>query len=445
MMSLSFRAACVSIVATAVACGSPADAPMDGPQRSDSGVPVDAAPDGSATPDAAPDAMIDAPQIVDVDGDGHPAELDCNDADPAVWQQLAYSFRDADGDGHTIAATGTICSGARLPPGYAAAAGEADCDDGDPAAFATIAGYVDADGDGAGTGALVTFCNAGVLPTGYAATGGDCAADDATHLVLRAYSFRDVDGDGAAVAEVGAVCSGAALPSGYFATAPVGRPLDCDDADPGVSVALTVFVDADLDGVGVAPAQLACTNGTAPLGFSLTSSDCDDANRDIWASLLYLAVDFDGDGFTTPSMGTRCTAGSLAPPYYAAPVGNDCNDADAAHWAWLSYVAIDTDGDGATTPASGQRCTDGVLPAPYRATASGNDCDDGNATLTHFAVLYPDLDGDGVGSSPRQVRCLGETTPAGLVSGGYDEDDTNPAVIETEEFDELIDLIVLGG
>ncbi len=52
---------------------------------------------------------------------------------------------------------------------------------------------------------------------------------------------------------------------------------------------------------------------------------------------------------------------------------------------------------------------------------------------------------DGVGAPPRQVLCIGTTPPAGLVTGGYDEDDTDPTVIETEDFDDLLDLIVLGG
>jgi len=86
-----------------------------------------------------------------------------------------------------------------------------------------------------------------------------------------------------------------------------------------------------------------------------------------------------------------------------------------------------------------------LLPPPFLATANGNDCNDADPTLAHFAVLYPDQDGAGVGAPPRQVLCIGTTPPAGLVTGGYDEDDTDPTVIETEDFDDLLDLIVLGG
>ena len=145
---------------------------------------------------------------------------------------------------------------------------------------------------------------------------------------------------------------------------------------------------------------------------------------------------------TVPASGQLCTAGTLPPPYHATPNGNDCNDDDATLFALLSYVAVDVDGDGATVPALGQLCTAGTLPAPYKATASGLDCDDNNPDLTHFSVLYPDGDGDGVGARPRQVRCLGATVPAGLVTGGYDEDDRDPLVIETEDLDDLLDLIL---
>jgi hypothetical protein len=57
-------------------------------------------------------------------------------------------------------------------------------------------------------------------------------------------------------------------------------------------------------------------------------------------------------------------------------------------------------------------------------------------------VLYPDQDGDGVGASPRQIRCIGAALPAGLTLGGYDDDDADPMVIESDN-DEL-DLLLFG-
>jgi hypothetical protein len=477
MLVMLSRAAVVALVACAAACGSSADPPHDEPR-----------PDAALPPDAPPDA----PAPLDADRDGHPAAADCDDGDPRVWQVLPYGFRDADGDGHSVAVSGTICSGASLPQGYSStpSPGQADCDDVDPAAFVIVVGFADGDGDGIGDGVAMAFCTAGGLPAGSAATGGDCAPADPAHWIDRPYSFRDADGDGAAVAETGMVCSGATLPPGYLASAPVGRPPDCDDANAAVSIALTVYADVDDDGVGAGPAQLACTNGSPPAGFSITNTDCADNDGAVWESLPYTAADFDGDGVTAPAMGTRCTAGVLLPPYYAVPMGLDCNDADpavsvtltvyvdadddgfgagpsqlactdgsppdgfstsgtdcndgdAARWVLTPYVAIDADGDGVTVPASGQLCTNGTLPPPYKAAANGHDCDDTTPTLTHFAVLYPDQDADGVGAPPREILCIGTARPAGLARGGYDDDDDDPAVIEIDEDDEL-DLILFG-
>jgi hypothetical protein len=521
-----------------------------------------------------------------MDHDGHPASEDCDDSNPDVWQNLAYSFRDADGDGYTVAQAGTVCSGASLPKGYSRVAGAPDCDDTDPAAFTTVTGFLDIDGDGFGDGMAMTFCTSGNLPLNYAATGGDCAPADPAAWQNLAYGFRDVDGDGAVVPQAGTVCSGAALPPTYLTSAPAGQafdcndsdaavsiPLtifvdadhdgfgtgagqlactngappagfatsgtdcddgdpavwmslaytavdfdfdgvtvpavgtrctagtllppyfatphgnDCDDANPNVSIALTVFADVDRDGFGAGSAQQACTNGTPPAGFATNGTDCDDGDPAVWMSLVYTAVDFDGDGVTVPAMGTRCTAGTLLPPYFATPHGNDCddanpnvsialtvfadgdhdgfgagaaqqactngtppdgfvtngtdcNDADASVWALLAYSGIDADGDGVTVPASGQVCTNGTLPPPFKATQHGNDCDDTDPAVDHLAVLYPDLDGDGVGAPPRQITCIGATVPAGLSRGGFDDDDTDPDVIEVD--DDELDLLLLG-
>lgn len=73
---------------------------------------------------------------------------------------------------------------------------------------------------------------------------------------------------------------------------------------------------------------------------------------------------------------------------------------------------------------------------------NGNDCNDDEPTLTHLAVRYPDQDGDGVGASPRQILCIGATTPLGFAVGGYDDDDGDPTVIEDEDFDDLLDIIL---
>ena len=111
MKPLSSRAIAVMCVAHAAACVDAPDVPRDGSVRPDAGVSR-----GAAQPqDAAADARADATTVVDMDHDGHPAGAERDDNDPNVWANLPYAFRDADGDGHTIAQTGTICAGDSLP------------------------------------------------------------------------------------------------------------------------------------------------------------------------------------------------------------------------------------------------------------------------------------------------------------------------------------------
>jgi hypothetical protein len=118
-----------------------------------------------------------------------------------------------------------------------------------------------------------------------------------------------------------------------------------------------------------------------------------------------------------------------------------CELGDGSYGSLLPYAAIDGDGDGVTLPASGEVCTDGALPPPYKAAANGLDCDDTDPAVHRVAIIYPDVDGDGVGATPRQIWCIAAAPPAGFASTGYDEDDGDPAVIEDEE----ADLLLLGA
>jgi hypothetical protein len=320
-------------------------------------------PDAQEVPDAQPDAM---PLPTDADQDGHIAEQDCDDHDPLVWLSLPYGYRDVDGDAYFVASSGTLCTGGTLPAGYASTAWSIDCDDTDPAIFTLRNGYVDADGDHYGDGAIVTLCTNGILPAGYAYSAGDCAPSDDTRWIDRAYDYRDVDGDKATVVESGTICSGDALPAGYTITA---GPLDCNDHDPSVYALLTIYADQDKDGFGAGAASQVC---------------------------------------------------ALAPPTGYSKYKTDCDDADVTRWALLAYVGVDLDGDGVTAKATGTLCTAGALPPPYSATLTGNDCNDGDPSLTHYEVLYPDPDGNGIGSPPRAVMCIGASIPAGYSPYGWD-------------------------
>jgi hypothetical protein len=58
---------------------------------------------------------------------------------------------------------------------------------------------------------------------------------------------------------------------------------------------------------------------------------------------------------------------------------------------------------------------------------------------------FADGDGFDVGAPVLQNVVSGPALPAGLACGGYDEDDDDPSVIETEDFDDLLELLLLDG
>jgi hypothetical protein len=301
---------------------------------------------------------------------------DCAPEDPTAWAALTYSHRDADGDGVTLPSSGTLCTAATLPPGYTDQPAGDDCDDADPARWQELAGYLDEDRDGTGTGEAQAFCTSGALPDGIAPITGDCAATDPARWQILAYAHRDADADGHTTPESGSLCVAEALPPGFTA-APAGN--DCDDADPAVFIGLSVFLDGDGDGVGAGAATPACTDGAVPAGFSATGTDCASEDPDAWQVLAYAHIDADADGATVPSAGTACSGESLPDPFRAAASGNDCDDADAA----LTRFAVlypDQDGDGVGAPPRAIQCIGEAIPAGQ--SPHGYDPDDGDPAVT---------------------------------------------------------------
>jgi hypothetical protein len=188
-------------------------------------------------------------------------------------------------------------------------------------------------------------------------------------------------------------CQGDDGGSGVVDTDRDGFPagLDCNDSDPSVHTTVTVYLDADGDGVGAGPPATPCTDGTAPPGYSL--------------------------------------------------LGTDCAPNDAAAWRAVTSLPVDRDGDGATALEAVQLCVGATLPAPYLAAENGKDCDDADPALFRWVILYLDRDGDGVGAGSRSISCLGATIPAGWIRVGSDIDDLDPAVWADPEVDDLLRLL----
>ncbi|MCP3166940.1 hypothetical protein [Myxococcus qinghaiensis] len=413
---------------------------------------------------------------------------DCAPLDATRAVAHAYLYRDEDGDGLTVDAPGTLCLAPSqpLPRGYTLQSGGTDCDDLDATVWWTRDVYVDSDHDGYGTGEPQARCVGELAPRGYALQGEDCAPADAFLWQWRSYAYRDADGDGDTVPEQGVRCSGELLPQGY---AVLPRGLDCDDQDATVRVSWSVHPDEDGDQVGAGPAVTMCAGGTVPAGYSTFGNDCAPSDASGWQLREYRHRDADGDGYTVPESGEVCGGTSL-PPGYAwteqrrdcddtsstrhtsllswrdldgdgvgagasetlctdgqvpaswSTVGTDCADDDATRWIGRNYTHVDRDLDGATTPERGGICSGSTLPSPYFTKATGNDCDDADPERTRWLVLYPDLDGDGVGAEPRQIPCLGAALPPGMSIYGYDVDDHDPEVTKSMEDDLHVELIL---
>jgi hypothetical protein len=215
----------------------------------------------------------------------------------------------------------------------------------------------------------------------------DCDDGNAALSHLLPFAARDRDGDAYMVAESGSVCAGTALPAGYFAALDPAK-VDCDDASATAWRTVTLYQDADSDGLGTGNGQDRCIGANAPAATSFTAGDC--------------------------------------------------NDNDAAIWAPLPFGARDEDGDGKQRTESGTLCTAGTLPLGYfHAISADLDCDDHDASKWRVVALYRDIDGDGVGGGRYELHCIGNQMPIGYSMRGYDPLDTlnDPDSAHVSDFD----------
>jgi hypothetical protein len=98
---------------------------------------------------------------------------DCAPEMGTLWQLLAYSGLDEDGDGYTRSESGVLCSGESLPNPYRAMISGNDCNDRDPELFRFVVLYPDGDGDGIGAPPRSVPCLGVALPEGWSTFGYD--------------------------------------------------------------------------------------------------------------------------------------------------------------------------------------------------------------------------------------------------------------------------------
>lgn len=116
---------------------------------------------------------------------------------------------------------------------------------------------------------------------------------------------------------------------------------------------------------------------------------------------------------------------------------DDCAPQDPTKWVLLNYQSVDLDLDGVWTESTGELCTNGQLPAGYFPSPpvdNESDCDDTNAAIWQLLDLYEDTDGDGVGTLPSALVCIGQLPAAGYSSQATDCNDNDIGVWRMASF-----------
>ncbi|WP_242095158.1 MopE-related protein [Aestuariivivens sediminicola] len=299
-----------------------------------------------------------------------------------LWS--SQSITDGDGDGYSTAGGDCNDGNASIYPGATEIPDngiDEDCDGAD-----LLTWYLDADGDTFGDSNTTTLAN--TQPADYVSDNTDCN-DAETNVNPDATEVCDgIDND----------CDGL-----------------IDDADPSVTGQTTYYVDGDGDGYGDASdaGALYCSDPGA--GFSLSNTDCNDANNGIYpgateipdngvdedcdgADLLTWYLDADGDTFGDSNTSTLANT----QPADHVSDNTDCNDTEAS-----------------VNPDATEVC-DGI----------DNDCDglidDNDPSVTGQTTFYRDSDNDGYGDANDTVQAC--AAPVGYVSVGGDCNDANMAV-----------------
>ena len=382
--------------------------------------------------------------LVDSDGDGFGALVDCDDTSASTFPGAAFlesstaCMMDVDGDGYGEASpsnplvqSGLDCddSNFNIKPGAPEFCDGIDNDcnnqvDDNPISGTTY--FEDSDNDGFGGSTTIVSCNP---VNGASSVSGDCDDLDpfsypgVAILDSSTSCMRDLDGDGYGDASPtnSAVSSGSDCDDTQASFNPDAVEVPSDGLDQNCDLYEDCFVDSDLDGYGSASITSSASFTCSGLAISDNQDDCDDASAQTFPgaaeydSSTACMTDADEDGYgwmVAPIGGIGGNDCDDSDPlvYYGAPeipgdgVSQDCDNSEDCY--------ADSDGDGygtsAIQPSSDLDCTD---PGE---SSNADDCDDSDPEISPLAQEIPydeidqdcdpttlddDLDGDGYGVS----------------------------------------------
>ena len=398
-------------------CNGDTDEGLDGTWYADSDG------DGFGDPDLMLEGCDPGDGFVDVAGDCndglpdvHPdAEEVCNERDDNCDGSVdegvtSVYFADGDGDGFgRLDATTEACF---EPPGYAAAAG--DCDDGQPSV----------------NPGAVELCN--TLDDNCDGVVDEATAADASTW----YADTDADGFGDAASSTRAC----AVPAGFVTDA-----TDCDDSAtttyPGAAeycdghddncdgvVDEDTAVDApawyrDADGDSYGNATVSARACTAPTGYVVLGSDCDDTDAAISPGATEVCNDIDDDCDSLVDDNDSTVSGTST--FY--------EDSDGDGFGDLSSTRAACDAP-AGTVTDATDCDDTLAAVNPGATEVCNsldddcdgDIDDADSSVQGETTWYIDYDSDGAGSDTFTTDAC--VAPTGYVADADDCDDSDATV-----------------